>query len=407
MKKSFGDRLAGLRGMRNRHEFAKEIGIPYTTYCRYEDAKRSPDWDSILKICKYCGVSADRLLGLEMDNNLSLELTQKGFVAFLDILGYQQIGATTAYIKDVSKSFEESQKAAKTFLKETNFGIGEIYNLNRESTATDFFKAIIDNIEITHISDSLIISTHLSAIPLKQVSATHWPSTPSQLKTIGTAQSNDERIVALVFIEFVRKLYHFLFRCGLPTRGVVDKGVFAKEKNLFAGKPIMNAHSLEGLLCFSGAVLTPKMESWMKHDYNPFFNQQNLDRILPSIDAPTKEGTIKLRYINGIESSYPDLREYVFQCFSKYGMSLKADVLIKLENTIAILEHLKPSKSSASPAAKEIDWHEIATERKEEINRLQGEVNRLQGEVNRLGSIPKPPSSASAPTGGEHAIKTA
>lgn len=64
MKKVFSARLIELRGTRNTSEFARFLGMKQATLDRYVKMQRTPNGESIVQICKACGVSADWLLGL-------------------------------------------------------------------------------------------------------------------------------------------------------------------------------------------------------------------------------------------------------------------------------------------------------------------------------------------------------
>lgn len=72
MKNLFPEKLRTLRGSQSKQEFCQKLGISYSAYSRYESGERSPDWDSIIKICTIINVSADWLLGLRDDQIPSL-----------------------------------------------------------------------------------------------------------------------------------------------------------------------------------------------------------------------------------------------------------------------------------------------------------------------------------------------
>ncbi|MBW7651341.1 MULTISPECIES: helix-turn-helix domain-containing protein [unclassified Anoxybacillus] len=61
---SFGDRLQELRNKMNlrQEDVAKKIGVGRTTYAMYEQGKREPDYETLLKIADLFGVSTDYLL---------------------------------------------------------------------------------------------------------------------------------------------------------------------------------------------------------------------------------------------------------------------------------------------------------------------------------------------------------
>ncbi len=61
---NFGDRLQELRNKTNlrQEDVAKKIGVGRTTYAMYEQGKREPDYETLLKIAELFGVSTDYLL---------------------------------------------------------------------------------------------------------------------------------------------------------------------------------------------------------------------------------------------------------------------------------------------------------------------------------------------------------
>ena len=64
-------RLEGLRNGRNTAEFARFVGVKQQTMFNFLNGKRTPNADSIIKICTTCAVASDWLLGI---NNASLSL---------------------------------------------------------------------------------------------------------------------------------------------------------------------------------------------------------------------------------------------------------------------------------------------------------------------------------------------
>ena len=64
MKKSFGDRLEGLRGDLSQRDFAKKLGVPLNTYTNWVRGIRTPTATALKEVCIQLGVSSDWLLGL-------------------------------------------------------------------------------------------------------------------------------------------------------------------------------------------------------------------------------------------------------------------------------------------------------------------------------------------------------
>ena len=65
---SFKDRLRYMRekvGYTSAKDFAKEIGIPYTTYLGYENQGREPKYDTLCQIATALNCTTDELLGRE------------------------------------------------------------------------------------------------------------------------------------------------------------------------------------------------------------------------------------------------------------------------------------------------------------------------------------------------------
>ena len=65
--KSMNIKLKELRKLKNvsQKEVASAIGITLSAYSNYEQGIREPSNDILKKICKYYGVSADYMLGIE------------------------------------------------------------------------------------------------------------------------------------------------------------------------------------------------------------------------------------------------------------------------------------------------------------------------------------------------------
>jgi len=62
--KIFCTRLKEVRNSFSQNEFAKRLGIPQSSYSRYESGKNEPDYELLVSICRIFNVSSDWLLGL-------------------------------------------------------------------------------------------------------------------------------------------------------------------------------------------------------------------------------------------------------------------------------------------------------------------------------------------------------
>jgi len=56
--------MRSLRGNLTQSAFCKKLGIPLTTYQRYEKGERVPDIEVLARVVRAVGISADTLLGL-------------------------------------------------------------------------------------------------------------------------------------------------------------------------------------------------------------------------------------------------------------------------------------------------------------------------------------------------------
>lgn len=71
---SIADRLRVLRkshGISSRHSVAKDLGVPYTTYCNWEQGKCYPPLGKIPEIAKYYKLTVDELLNVNQDSVIS------------------------------------------------------------------------------------------------------------------------------------------------------------------------------------------------------------------------------------------------------------------------------------------------------------------------------------------------
>ncbi len=61
---TFAEHMRGLRGSLTQSAFCRKLGIPLTTYQRYEKGERVPDIEVLAQVVRAVGISADTLLGL-------------------------------------------------------------------------------------------------------------------------------------------------------------------------------------------------------------------------------------------------------------------------------------------------------------------------------------------------------
>lgn len=76
----FSQRLRKLRGDANQTSFAEKLGLKQAVYSHYETNRREPDLNTLCKIAKILGVSADYLLGLSDEDGVYQPATEAGGV---------------------------------------------------------------------------------------------------------------------------------------------------------------------------------------------------------------------------------------------------------------------------------------------------------------------------------------
>ncbi len=92
MKTNIGSKIKELRkqsGM-TQYELAKKLGISASAVGMYEQGRREPDNDMILRLCSVFGISADHLLGkCDEDVSVKKEISEV-FDEFTRMLSMQQ-----------------------------------------------------------------------------------------------------------------------------------------------------------------------------------------------------------------------------------------------------------------------------------------------------------------------------
>lgn len=75
---TFAEHLKHMRGNSTQSAFCRKLGIPLTTYQRYEKGERVPDIDVLARVVKCIGISADTLLGLDQLHDEGETTAQSG-----------------------------------------------------------------------------------------------------------------------------------------------------------------------------------------------------------------------------------------------------------------------------------------------------------------------------------------
>jgi hypothetical protein len=128
-----------------------------------------------------------------------------------------------------------------------------------------------------------------------------------------------------------------MFDAGLPMRGAISFGKYCIEDHCFIGAPINDAHELEGSLEIAACVLDSSAEEIVK--------RASLDRdedFVVRYFVPTKKDSEEMLCLNPaygpaasglVSDQMRDLREYIFDAFSKHGKRMNEGAITKLNNT--------------------------------------------------------------------------
>ncbi|MDB6027889.1 MAG: hypothetical protein JWM68_4112 [Verrucomicrobiales bacterium] len=147
------------------------------------------------------------------------------------------------------------------------------------------------------------------------------------------------------------------FNAGLPLRGAISVGKFFVEDRCFFGKPIIEAHECAENTEWAGCCLSPKAQEQLSKaaqslGYDKIMEQVCLWYPLPLKEhrasdphtlAPQLPNAIKWSYYNlwhPDESDGPQIPSTVRSVFGAHGKTLSPRVELKIQNTIAFLQHV-------------------------------------------------------------------
>jgi len=245
--------------------------------------------------------------------------SEKGFVAFFDILGYQQI------LKN-----NDIEKAA-TIINDFIIGVPSLIEQQIKEIIEPFTKA--------ETKKRLIdISQKLKCLVLSDSIILRLPCNPSDTICI------DE---IMLFFLSCSILMRTMFEQGLPLRGAISFGDYYVNETCLAGKPIVDAYALTTSQDWSGCILDIKAEEAYMH---PFANikPNALHEILAlKYSVPFKIGDKQYKVINWaclnnrfIPKISGDIREFVTNAFLQHNKDVSGNVFAKINNTEIFIRHV-------------------------------------------------------------------
>jgi len=146
------------------------------------------------------------------------------------------------------------------------------------------------------------------------------------------------QVADVMFTQFCRLILEIAFEKGIPLRGAVSYGDYFQHAQLYSGRPIIEAHDYANALEVSACVLTPSGTRFIPPNPSAF----------PLTTVPMKQvGRQPLHVIHS-----PKLAAYsraqVFKAFSSHDKKITPDVLLKVNNTVELLQQLKSTPSEKS-----------------------------------------------------------
>lgn len=249
---------------------------------------------------------------------------KKGIVAFLDILGYQNLV--------LNNDLEKVGEILKTF---NSLGLQvnkNIYNAVMEASNNDneTVNRIINNKTILHLDYNVISD---SIIVVKKFD--HEKETKTMMVS--------------TFLFGMYSLFTEAMNNGIALRGAIGFGEYLSEDNIFASKEIIEAYKLSESLNFSGIVFCDSFDKELMNIYQT--NEGNdLVKILSVFSAeilcPVKntenKNELLLHVLNWTtkELAEMDIREYLYKIFSSHNRLITNQVIDKINNTEHIIRML-------------------------------------------------------------------
>lgn len=238
-------------------------------------------------------------------------MAKKGLVAFLDILGYQDI-INNNLIEEAAKIVSDILLNIPT---DTKKKIIEVFK-DVDPDTKGLMTKMLDKIDHRVISDSILLVFEMPEVE-KELKESFW----------------------LVFIVYVGELLRHSFDKGLPLRGAIDYGDFFLEANSFAGRPIINCYRLGSDMEISGCVLTSNCAMALKELIPDFASSDVLQNALLLYLVPLKEGKEERLWTVAWLDEKPkkDFRHQVIKAFQGHNKDITRDVYSKIDNTEVML----------------------------------------------------------------------
>jgi len=249
---------------------------------------------------------------------------KKGIVGFVDILGYKNIIENNE-IEKLGPIIQEILNLAKDVKDIVKNDIKKSFYKKKD---LDSFDKLYNAYEIeSHvISDSIIF-----------------------LGEINETDDIFNSIKFAIYIRFLQKLCRISLEKGFALRGAISYGDYINENNIIASKAHIEAYSLsEEKLNFSGIAVCSGFKNFcekMDKEKSTIFLKklyENTSEIHCQLKDGKEEKLLIIDWISGLgEGEYNgDLRQYLFNSFSKHNKDISQSVIRKIDNTENVLRSI-------------------------------------------------------------------
>lgn len=253
----------------------------------------------------------------EAPNELVTDIkARSGFVAFFDILGYQN------FLNAHNNPSEATTQVLSTLLSLRETLPGGFIDRARQSPKAEKYIPHIQTLEYLVFSDTIVIVAQATDLPTPEEKAVRFA----------------------VFFYQCSMLIRQMFDFGLPLRGTIESGEFYVAQTCFAGEPFVRAYRRVKELECAVCVVPDETE-----EYHREVTGISIQSDLPSYDVPVKEAGYKSycvlppMYLALGEKGWRDcdLRQVVVDSFWAHGKQMTGTAVTKADNTERLLRYLR------------------------------------------------------------------
>ena len=241
---------------------------------------------------------------------MSIE-TQKGLIAFFDILGYS--------------AFMENNKVEDAALKINDF-INELENFDMDDFLEKFeirdrVNDVLKEVKYVVVSDSILITLECDK-----------------------DDTDSYYLYSIVFSLYCALLFKKLFIFGLPLRGCIEYGEYYVKNHTFVGQPIIDAYRNSENLNLASCEISESV-------FTEKISLEKFTSLFVSYLVPTKNGDKQSVLLNFLikfhdEDEYKlealaDPKQFVVNSFSAHNKYISSNVYQKIDNTEMFIRYCK------------------------------------------------------------------